>query len=129
MWEINDAAEIEARLFQVPEHWGVIALPDSFLVTHRELIVRVLNSRRIAAVYAFRQFATVGGLLSYGVDLSEQYRQAASYIDRILRGASPGELPIETPNKVELIINQRTAHDLGISIPMHLLASADEVIE
>ena len=98
MWEINDAAEIEARLFQVPEHWGVIALPDSFLVTHRELIVRVLNSRGIPAVYAFRQFAKVGGLLSYGVDLTEQYRQAASYIDRILRGAAPGELPIQARN-------------------------------
>ena len=129
VWGINDAAEIKARLFQVPEHWGVIALPDSFLVTHRELIVRILNSRRLPAVYAFRQFATVGGLLSYGVDLSEQYRQAASYIDRILRGAAPGELPIQAPNKFELIINQKTAHDLRISIPMHLLASADEVIE
>lgn len=129
VWEINDAAEIEARLFQLPEHWGVIALPDSFLVTHRELIVRILNSRRLPAVYAFRQFATVGGLLSYGVDLSEQYRQAASYIDRILRGAAPGELPIQAPNKFELIINQKTAHDLRVSIPMHLLASADEVIE
>ena len=129
VWEINDAAEIEARLFQLPEHWGVIALPDSFLVTRRELIVRILNSRRLPAVYAFRQFATVGGLLSYGVDLSEQYRQAASYIDRILRGAAPGELPIQAPNKFELIINQKTAHDLRVSIPMHLLASADEVIE
>lgn len=129
VWQIQSAEEIEPRLLRVPEHWGVIALPDSFLVTHRELIVRVVNSRRLPAVYPFRQFATVGGLLSYGVDLSEQYRQAASYIDRILRGASAGELPIQAPNKFELIINQKTARDLSIAIPMQLLASADEVIE
>ena len=92
-WSIKGADEVQTRLLEVPEQSGIIALPDSFLVTHRQLIVRIVNSRKLPAVYAFRQFAAVGGLLSYGVDLSAQYQQAASYIDRILRGASPAELP------------------------------------
>ena len=98
-------------------------MPDSFTLAHRELIVR------LPTVYAFRIFATSGGLMSYGVNPVEDYRRAASYVDRILRGEKPAELPVQAPTKFQLVINLKAANALGLNVPDKLLVAADEVIE
>jgi putative ABC transport system substrate-binding protein len=108
---------------------GMIVLPDPFAVWHRDLIVSSINRSGVTSVYPFRQFAVIGGLMSYGVDLRDQYRQAALYVDRVLKGADIRELPVQAPNKFELVINLKTARALGLEIPPSLLARADEVIE
>ena len=95
----------------------------------RELIVSLTNRERLPSVYAFRYHPVGGGLASYGVDLIDLYRRAASYVDRILRGANPAELPVQAPTKFELVINLKTATALGLTIPSTVLAQADEVIE
>ena len=97
--------------------------------SHRELITTPAAQHRLPAVYGLHDFATSGGLISYGTDLVEQYRQAAGYIDRILKGADPGELPVQQPTKFELVVNLKTAKALGLAVPDKLLAVADEVIE
>jgi len=108
---------------------GLLVLPDNFINAHRELIVALAERYRLPAIYPFRFFASSGGLLSYGVDVVDMYRGAASYVDRILKGAKPGDLPVQQPTKFELVINLKTAKALGLSIPPSLLARADEVIE
>jgi putative ABC transport system substrate-binding protein len=108
---------------------GLIAMPDAFLNAHRAEITSLAARYRLPAVYAFRFFAEHGGLLSYGVDLVDQYRHAAMYADRILKGARPGELPVQAPVKFELVINLKTAKALGLDVPVHLQQRADEVIE
>jgi putative ABC transport system substrate-binding protein len=108
---------------------GLIAMPDTFLNAHRMQTTMLAARYGLPAVYAFRFFTEHGGLLSYGIDLVEQYRQAASYADRILNGARPSELPVQTPVKFELAINLKTAKALGLTVPPTLLARADEVIE
>ena len=108
---------------------GLIVMPDLFNTINRDLIISVAAHYRVPAIYFFRSFADSGGLVSYGPDFAEQYPQAAEYIDRILKGEKPGDLPIQMPIKVPLIINVRTANALGLDVPLGLLNAAEEIIE
>jgi putative tryptophan/tyrosine transport system substrate-binding protein len=108
---------------------GLVTIPDSFTVVHRAMITRFAEQHRVPAIYALLPFARSGGLLTYATDTVGQYRQAASYIDRILKGERPADLPVEQPTKLALVINLKTAKAIGISVPDSLLALADEVIE
>jgi putative tryptophan/tyrosine transport system substrate-binding protein len=108
---------------------GLIVLPDAFTVGHRDLIIALAARHRLPAVYPLRAFAVSGGLVSDSGDPSDIFRRTAFYVDRILKGAKPGDLPVQTPNKFELVINLKTAKALGLDVPPTLLARADEVIE
>ena len=108
---------------------GLIILPDPVFAASRRLIIELAAKYSIPAVYPFRFFADDGGLLSYGVDVPDQMRRAAFYIDRILKGEKPGDLPVQAPTKYELVINLKTAKALGLDVPPMLLSRADEVIE
>jgi putative tryptophan/tyrosine transport system substrate-binding protein len=99
------------------------------IVIHRDLIITLATRDHLPAVYPFRVFVTGGGLISYGPNLLDQYRRAAGYVDRILKGAKPADLPVQAPTKYELVINLKTAKALGLTVPPSLLANADEVIE
>jgi ABC-type uncharacterized transport system substrate-binding protein len=128
---IENAADIE-RIFEslarLPNS-GAVLLPDSASIRHRDLVVMLAARHRLPAVYAFRFFVAAGGLMSYGTDIIEQYREAASYVDRILRGANPAELPVQAPTKYETVLNLKAAKALGLDVPPSLLVRADEVIE
>jgi len=128
---VRDVAGVERAidLFAREPNAGVIVLPSPLTEGNRKLVIALAARHRLPAAYAFRHFVTDGGLMSYGVDLADQYRQAASYVDRILRGEKPAELPVQQPTKFELAINLKTAKALGIDVPPTLLARADEVIE
>ena len=108
---------------------GLVMMPDTFTIAHRGEIAALAVRHRIPAVYPFRFFAEAGGLLSYGNDPLDNYRRAATYVDRILKGAKPSELPVQAPVKFELVINLKTAKALGLTVPPTLLSRADEVIE
>ena len=108
---------------------GLIAMPDSFTIAYRLEIISLADRYRLPAVYPFRFFAEVGGLLSYGVDLVDNYRRVATYVDRILKGDKPADLPVQAPTKFELVINLKTAKALGLEVPLQLQQRADEVIE
>jgi len=128
---VRDPADID-RLFDAlarEPNGGLMVLPDISMTNYREAIVALAARHRVAAVYPFRFFAVSGGLMSYGTDSAEIFRRAAGYVDRILKGTSPGDLPIRAPTKYELVINLRTAKALGLGVPPTLLARADEVIE
>jgi putative tryptophan/tyrosine transport system substrate-binding protein len=128
---VRNAAEIERAIdvFARESNGGLLVLPNPVNEGNRNLIIAMAARHRLPAVYAFRFFVTDGGLISYGVDLADQYRQAASYVDRILRGEKPAELPVQQPTKFALVINLKTAKALGLEVPPTLLARADEVIE
>ena len=104
-------------------------LPSAFVAVHRQLIFEQAAQHRLPSVYGFRYFAADGGLMSYGVDVRDLFRRSAAYVDLILKGAKPGELPVQTPIKYELVINLRTAKVLGIDVSLQLQQRADEVIE
>jgi putative ABC transport system substrate-binding protein len=128
---VRDAAGIErafANLASVPDG-GLLGMPDPFISAHRALMIELAARHRLPAVHAFRNVAAEGGLMSCGVDLVNLYRQSAAYIDRILRGENPADLPIQAPTKFELVINLKAAKALGLTVPPTLLARADEVIE
>ena len=108
---------------------GLIVLPDSFLNSRRELIVTATSKHRLPAIYAVSEFTRSGGLIAYGIERTDLFRRAASYVDRILTGAKPADLPVQQPIKFELAINLKTAKTLGLDVPPTLLAIADEVIE
>jgi putative ABC transport system substrate-binding protein len=128
---IHDSAEIEgaiATLAREPDT-GLIVLSGLFTFAQRELIAGLANRYGVPAVYPYREFVQSGGLLSYGIDQAAQFRQAAPYVHRILRGEKPGDLPVQQPTQFQLAINLKTAKALGLEVPALLLASADEVIE
>ncbi len=127
----RDAAGIERTIdaFAREPNGALMVLPDVSATNHRDLIIALAARHRLPAVYPYRYFAASGGLLSYGSDVADIFRRAAAYVDRILKGASPGELPVQAPTKYELVINLKTAKALGIEVPTMLLARADEVIE
>lgn len=127
----RDAAGLEqmiAAFAQLPGG-GLLVLPDVSTVNHRREIIALAARHRLPAIYPYRLFATSGGLVSYGSDVADIYRRAASFVDRILRGGQPGGIPIEAPTKYELVINLKGAKALQIDVPQRLLALADDVIE
>jgi putative ABC transport system substrate-binding protein len=127
----RNAVEIERVLdgFARQPNVGLIVLPDPVFVAPRRLIIDRAARHRIPAIYPFRNFAADGGLMTYGVDIPDQVRRAAFYIDRILKGEKPGDLPVQAPTKFELVVNLKTAKALSLDVPATLLARADEVIE
>ena len=108
---------------------GLVFPPDATTSAHRDLVVALAARYRLPAVYAWRQFVTAGGLMSYGIDFVDQFRQAASYVDRILRGSSPAELPVQAPTRYQTVVNLKTARALGLTVAPGLLVAADEVID
>jgi putative tryptophan/tyrosine transport system substrate-binding protein len=128
---VHDGSELDAVVAtQAREaNTGLIAMPDSFTIAHRVEITSLAARYHLPAVYPYRFFAEVGGLLSYGVDETDNFRRAATYVDRILKGAKPSELPVQAPVKFELVINLKAATALGLTVPPAVLARADEVIE
>jgi len=127
----RDAREIDGALTAAlgEPKGGLIVSPNAFTVANRGLIISLAARYRLPAIYGFRYFAAAGGLLSYGHDAEEPWRRAPTYVDKILRGASPADLPIQQPTKFELVINLKTAKALGLAIPPQLLDRADELIE
>jgi ABC-type uncharacterized transport system substrate-binding protein len=123
--DLNSVIAAQARA----PNGGLIVMPDAFIVTHRAEITLLAARYRLPAVYSVRIFTDAGGLLSYGSDLVDNFRRAATYADRILKEAKPSELPVQAPVKFELVINLKTAKALGLDVPPILLARADEVIE
>jgi putative tryptophan/tyrosine transport system substrate-binding protein len=122
--------EIESAIVKgVGPGGGLVVLPDNLTVAHRKEIAGVAAKHRVPAIYPFREFVQTGGLMSLGIDVADQCRQAAEYVERILKGVRPADLPVQAPNRFELLINSKTANALGLEIPPTLLARADEVIE
>src|SRR5262249_19732573 len=128
---VRDEVEIETVIAKLASErgGGLIAAGDPFILAHRALIISLAERYRLAAVYYSRQFAAEGGLMSYGPDIYDIFRRSASYVDRILKGASPADLPVQQPTKFELVINLKTAKALGLDVPLLLQQLADEVIE
>jgi putative ABC transport system substrate-binding protein len=128
---VHDAVEIERAIgeFIREPNGGLLVLPDATTLGHRGLIIALAARHRVPAIYAFRDVVVDGGLISYGVDVVDQFRQAAGYVGRILKGAKPTELPVQLPTKFELTINLKTAKALGLDVSLQLQQRADELIE
>jgi putative ABC transport system substrate-binding protein len=129
--DVRDAGEIERAVaaFARAPNGGVIVTAASLVQRHRDLIVTLAARHKLPAVYSNRSFVAAGGLISYGPDIADQYRRAAGYVDRILKGEKPADLPVQAPTKYELVVSLKTAKTLGLAVPPTLLARADEVIE
>jgi putative ABC transport system substrate-binding protein len=129
--DIANPAEIEPTIdaFASQSNGGLIVLPGGFTVTYRKQIIGAATKRQLPSLYPFRYFVADGGLMSYGVNDLDLYRQAARYVDRILKGEKAADLPVQAPTKFELVLNLKTAKTLGLAVPRTLLAIADEVIE
>jgi putative ABC transport system substrate-binding protein len=128
---VSDPSELEAALaaFARSPNGGLVVTGSAFAVMRRDLIIKLAAQHRLPTIYYERSFVVAGGLISYGPDFVDLYRRAASYVDRILRGEKPADLPVQAPTKFELVINLKTAKALGLEVPPSLLARADEVIE
>jgi len=128
---VRSVTDIEQAIFDLGRApaSGLIVLPDTFTTVHRRVIISAAANSNVPAIYPFRYMAGDGGLISYGVDLIDLYRRAAPYVDRILKGGKPADLPVQQPTKFEFAINLKTAKSLGLDVPPTLLARADEVIE
>jgi putative ABC transport system substrate-binding protein len=129
--EVRDPREMEAAFDSVSKDRpnGLLLLADPLTMSMRARIVEFAREKKLPAIYETREFAEAGGLMSYGPNIAEQFRRSAYYVDRILKGAKPGDLPIEQPTKIELVVNLGTARALGITIPQAILSRADQVIE
>jgi putative ABC transport system substrate-binding protein len=128
---VRDVGDIERDIaaFARSSNGGAVVTGSPEALRHRDLIITLAARHRLPAVYAYRSFVSEGGLISYGPDFVDQYRRAAGYVDRILKGEKPADLPVQAPTKYELVINMKTARALGLDVPPMLLARADEVIE
>jgi putative tryptophan/tyrosine transport system substrate-binding protein len=128
---VHNGVEIEMAIIDLAREpgGGLVVMPDPWMAAHRAPIVSAAARNNVPAVYHFSVFARDGGLLSYGPDLVDNWRRTAPYVDRILRGAKPGDLPVQFPTKFEMVVNLKTAKALGIAVPPSILLSADEVIE
>jgi putative ABC transport system substrate-binding protein len=128
---VGDVGEIERSVaaFARSSNGGLVVTSSTSALVHRDLITMLAARHRLPAVYPFRYFVTVGGLISYGANTADPYRRAAGYVDRILKGEKPADLPVQAPTKYELVINLKTAKALGLDVPASVLARADEVIE
>jgi putative ABC transport system substrate-binding protein len=129
--DVRNADEIKRAITTFAEQpsGAVVVVPSAPTIHHRDLIIALAARHRLPAVYPYRFFSVAGGCLSYGVDLPVLYRQAAGYVDRILKGSKPGDLPVQLASKFELVVNLKTAKALGLTIPEPFLQAADEVIE
>ena len=129
--DVRDPAEIERALaaFARASNGGLIVASGGAPIRHRDLIITLADRYKLPAVYFERLFVAAGGLVSYGADFADQYRRAAGYVDRILKGEKPSDLPVQAPNKYEMVLNLKTAKTLGLTVPPSVLARADEVIE
>jgi putative ABC transport system substrate-binding protein len=128
---VHGAADIERTIGDLVRepNGGLVVLPDATTLVHRRLIVALADRHHVPAIYAFRIVVTDGGLMSYGIDVVDQYRQAAGYVDRILKGTKPAELPVQLPTKFVMSINLKTAKELGLDVPLLLQQRADELVE
>ena len=128
---MRDAGEIERGVaaFARSSNGGLILSGGNRAILHRDLIVTLAARHKLPAVYFERSFVAAGGLISYGADQIDQFRRAAGYVDRILKGENPADMPVQAPTKYQMVINLKTAKALGLTVPPTLLASADEVIE
>jgi len=128
-FEARSGGEIDKAFAGMADDQALLILADALMVFHEKKLADLTLQSRLPAIFGFREFTDLGGLISYGANLRNQYRRAASYVDKILKGANPGDLPIEQPTRFELIINLKTAKALGLEVPLQLQQLADEVIE
>jgi len=128
-FEARSAGEIDKAFAGMADDQALLIFADALMVFHEKKLADLTLQNRLPAIFGFREFTDLGGLISYGANLRDQYRRAASYVDKILKGANPGDLPIEQPTRFELIINLKTAKALGLEVPLQLQQLADEVIE
>jgi putative ABC transport system substrate-binding protein len=128
---VHSDVEIETAIVALGREpgGGLIVMPDAFMVAHRASIISAAARNNVPAVYHLSTFARDGGLLSYGFDTVDTFRRAATYVDRILRGEKPGDLPVQLPTKFEMVVNRKTATALGLAVPPSIMLRADEVIE
>ena len=129
--EIRQASDLETALpaLSALHPDAALVIAGTLLLAERQRIVEFMNASRLPAIYAYSEFAEAGGLISYSTDFEDLFRQAAVYIDKILRGANPGDLPVQQASKFKLVVNLKTADALGLTVPPLILAQADEVIE